>query len=61
MSFSPAIIVQGGGFLESASCDKYRHVTETAANVGYDILMVSVINIYMPLIITRSNWQNILN
>ena len=39
---SPGIIVQGGGFLESASCDKYRQVTERAATVGYDILMVSV-------------------
>ena len=39
---SPGIIVQGGGFLESANCDKYRQITERAASVGYDKLMVGV-------------------
>ena len=42
-NFNPAIIVQGGWFAMDANPDAYRAVTERAAKVGYDILMVSVI------------------
>lgn len=39
---SPAIIVQGGWFAINSNPDIYKEVTERAARVGYDVLMVSV-------------------
>ena len=38
----PAIIVQGGGSGIIANPDTYEKETKRAANVGYDVLMVSV-------------------
>lgn len=43
MAICPAIIVQGGGFLENADRDIYMQVTKQAATVGYDVLTVSAI------------------
>ena len=39
----PAIIVQGGGFAVDDDRKIYKDATEHAANVGYYVLMVSVI------------------
>ena len=43
----PAIIVQGGGLAINTDCEIYKKVTEHAANVGYDVLVVSVIDKYI--------------
>ena len=43
----PAIIVQSGGLAVNADCEIYKKVTEHAANVGYDVLVVSVIDKYI--------------
>lgn len=44
----PAIIVQGGGFaVNAADRTIYKETTEYAANVGYDVLAVSVIDKYI--------------
>ena len=43
----PAIIVQGGGFALNVDRTIYKETTERAANVGYDVLMVSVIDKYI--------------
>ena len=45
----PAIIVQGGGFAINADRKIYKETTEKAADVGYDVLVVSVIDKYTYL------------
>ena len=44
VDISPAIIVQGGWFALNTNPDIYKEVTERAARVGYDALMVSVVD-----------------
>ena len=43
LQVTPAIIVQGGGFAVEGDCNIYKEATEYAANVGHNVLKVSLI------------------
>ena len=46
----PAIIVQGGGFAPNDDRDIYKEVTKNAADEGYNVLKVSVIDKYLSFL-----------